>query len=300
MPEYYNLNAAIEAVSETPVIEQKQENATVEGEDVTGQPQVDAEAEVDDNGSAMDTPRPIGWTDEDWAAVPQEARAAVVSRENARQATLAQERQAALEDVGKRAALVEQAEQQAIAQAKRYADMIDNLIAQLQPTPPNQALIDENPQEFLRQQAAYEQARNAVDALTKNKGAVLAEVGQAEQALDQRWLQEETLKLQQRVPDFADPVRGPALSQSIGEYALKAGVPAEALRMASAVEVEILMKAMRWDQAEAARMQVKAKVAQAPRIAAPVKQRDSSNKAVALNAFVQAPTIENAIAALKG
>lgn len=220
---------------------------------------IEEEAEDDDPELPPIEP-PASWSADEkeaFQALPYDKQQVIANRERARTAEIRRnqneiaEKQKALE--AERAALEQEREQ--------YLSAIP------QPTPPDEALLEEDPMEYLRQQRKYENDLNA----HKQAQSELAKTHQQkqEQARLQydTWLKGEQEKLAEILPEYMDEVKGPALKKQVAEYAIKNGYTPDQLSMAGASDVNLLYKAMQYDLGKKAA--AKAKVAPVPKMQKP-------------------------------
>jgi hypothetical protein len=91
--------------------------------------------------------------------------------------------------------------------------------------------------DFEREQGVVQQLQAAKD--------------EAEQVQFSRFVEAETAKLPEMVPDLVDPKLGPERRAALGKFLIETGIPAENLKRISALETSIAYDAMRWRQAQA-------------------------------------------------
>lgn len=142
------------------------------------------------------------------------------------------------------------------------------------PTPPDEALLEEDPMEYLRQKSKYENALSEHQEAQKELHAKHVERQEQAQQQYSTWLQEEQSKLVEMIPEYADPQKGPALKEGIAEYALSSGFSKEQLAQASAGEVNLLYKAMQFDMGK--QKAAKAKTAPVPKMQKPGTRKSKS------------------------
>lgn len=127
-----------------------------------------------------------------------------------------------------------------------------------------------------------------VIAQTKLQRAVASQQTLAAQRF-QEWQKTEKTKLNELLPDLADPEKGPKLTQDILSFAKKNGYSDQQITMASASDITLIHKAMLWERGEAQRQTdaktqqaaleaAKAKAAGAPPVQRPGTQRPDASK----------------------
>ena len=265
--------------------------ATPEGE----QAEVEVEAEPIEPVVAIDPP--VSWSKEDrevFAKLDPDAQRVIAQRERARDAEVnrrLQESAANEKRLTDAQAAFEQERQQ----------LYEALTARL-PQPPDDALIDDDPVEYMRQQAQY----NREIAEYQNMASKRQQEAQRQAAEQQRILAEtmrtEAQRLNELIPDIADPVKGPQLKADIVRFATDSGIEPESLNMASATEIHILHKAMKWDAAQKAALAAKAKPV--PKVSTPGNARTTAEQAAdlrrsAIMKLDRSGSIEDALAALR-
>lgn len=202
---------------------------------------------------------PKSWPQEDRAVfskLPPEAQAIIARREGERDSILLQKGE---EIANERKGW--DAERTAIAtQRTQYEQNLQQLIQIAVPEAQAFAQIDwpklsiENPVEYVRLSAARDQLRGRI-------GAVQAELQRVQQAQNaerqqrhQAFLGEQKTRLAEKVPDFADPVKGPKLAADMRDWLQTQGFNGDEIgQVADHRLVALAVKAMRAHQAEAAR-----------------------------------------------
>lgn len=305
-----SLDSAVELLR-TPTEEQAQpeEQATPEPAEET---EIPAEAEAEPEGEeqqpleadeATEEPAspavepPAFWTKADkevFATLPPEAQQAIARNHKAGEAHVNRIQQ---EIAAERKAV---AEAQAAIEQER-AQYQQALLANF-PQPPDPSLIDTNPVEYLKQDAAYKQAIQDYQIAQMRQQEQLAQQQAQEQAERQQFEQEQKQELVKLLPEIADPVEGPKLAQAIYAYGQEIGYDTDILGEAMARDLVTLDKARRWDAAQAAAKAAKAKPL--PKVAAPgvsrsrAEQQADAHKS-ALARLERTGSIEDAVAALQ-
>jgi len=220
------------------LLNDEQPEAEAPAEESAEEPADDAEPEAEEEPAeeeaepAPAVEAPHFWSAEDKAAfakAPPEVQAAIVEHENNRN----------------RAA--EQFIQRSAEATKQYQTAAEKLNELFEAARLNEDLfgpvdweewLRTNPGEALAAQHKVQQLQAAKAEADRNAFA--------------SFLQEEGRKLPTVAPELADPVEGPKRRAELGQYLVSQGVPPEQLTAASAVELSIAYKAMKFDQAQAA------------------------------------------------
>lgn len=282
-----------------PAEEENEIPADAEAEPTDGDEQQPLE-ETDEGTEEPASPAvepPAFWTKADkevFATLPPEAQQAIARNHKAGEAHVNRIQQ---EIAAERKAL---AETQAAIEQER-AQYQQALLANF-PQPPDPSLIDTNPVEYLKQDAAYKQAIQDYQIAQMRQQEQLAQQQAQEQAERQQFEQEQKQELVKLLPEIADPVEGPKLAQAIYAYGQELGYDTETLSEALARDLVTLDKARRWDAAQAAAKAAKAKPL--PKVAAPGVSRSRAEQQAdarksALARLERTGSIEDAVAALR-
>lgn len=273
--------------------------ADAEAEPVEGDEQQPLE-ETDEGTEEPASPAvepPAFWTKADkevFATLPPEAQQAIARNHKAGEAHVNRIQQ---EIAAERKAV---AEAQAAIEQER-AQYQQALLANF-PQPPDPSLIDTNPVEYLKQDAAYKQAIQDYQIAQMRQQEQLEKQQAQEQAERQQFEQEQKQELVKLLPEIADPVEGPKLAQAIYAYGQEIGYDTDILGEAMARDLVTLDKARRWDAAQAAAKA--AKTTPLPKVAAPgvsrsrAEQQADARKSV-LARLERTGSIEDAVAALR-
>jgi len=173
------------------------------------------------------------------------------------------------------AAMRKQAEsQQAQLQAERAqaVNVLNTYITQLEgflQQAPNPALIDTNPAEYLRQQAAYQNLQTQLQQAQQQQSQLRQAMYEEERILDAHRLQEESQKLTEVIPEWKDETKARTEKEQIKNYLKELGYSEEALsRIQDHREVLLVRKAMLFDKALATAGKNKVQP-KAPRVESP-------------------------------
>jgi hypothetical protein len=255
-----------EEAKEADAVEQPQEadptpETEAEGEAVEAAPEAEVDA-VDEEPEIPAVDPPAFYTKaekEAFAALPPEQQQTI--------ARLAR-------DGEKHVAKIQQdiaTERKALADAKaaieqERAQYQEALLSNF-PQPPDPSLIETNPVEYLKQDAAYKHAVQNYQ-MAEYLRQKQAEQQQAEErAQEAERVEREAEKLKELIPEIADPVNGEKVAQELISYAKGNGFGEDVLSQADAIELHILHKAMKWDAAQKAAKAAKAKPV--PKVSAP-------------------------------
>lgn len=138
-------------------------------------------------------------------------------------ATLAEQRRAV-------EAAQQQIEQERTQAANQLDVLIDGLYKQLVGDQQQLAkLIEEDPQEYLRQQAAMQQRSAQLQQAMAQRQALQGRQSEAEQAKQREWRQAEREKLLDKLPHWADEKKAAPEQQEIAEYLSEIGYSADEL-----------------------------------------------------------------------
>jgi hypothetical protein len=203
-----------------------------------------------------------------FATLPPEAQAWV----NKRAADMAERSQAATQQA--QAAFQER---QAIqAQLQQYDQFLSTLTSKpLQPPPA--AMQQTDPLGYQDAMADYIQQRHSQEQAQQEQARIRGEHQQIQRQQYQEFTQVESRKLLELMPEFNDAKQGLALRKAVIDYAQKQGF-AELLPRASAQEIAVLTKAMRYDAGQAALKAAKPVTAPPPKAAKPGPARAPGNR----------------------
>lgn len=202
---------------------------------------------------------PVSWNGADraeFAKLTPEAQAIVVRREGERDRYVQQRTQQVAE------------ESRALAQARLqeqqdYAANLQRLLFVASPEAGKYAQIDwqrlavEQPAEYVRLSAERDGLRNRIGEL-QNELQRVQSAAQQQQAIELAKVREEQLRLlQQAMPVFTDPVKGPQMARDIGSWLHEQGFTPEEIGQVYDHRIfKVVAKAMQADRAAAARKAV--------------------------------------------
>lgn len=154
-----------------------------------------------------------------------------------------------------------------LAVIEQERNNLQNLLLARLPQPPDDALIDTNPQEYLRQQRMYERGLGELQQIVADGEARAAKQQEEIQKAEAEHRREQQEKLVELIPELTDPAKAKQVATEIISYGKAQGYDDETLNIANASDLLILHKAMKWDRAQAAAKQAKAKTV--PKVSAP-------------------------------
>lgn len=257
----------------------------------------EAEAEQEEEGEPIDPPQ--FWTAEDkalFAEMPRALQERVRAREDARNV--------AVNDAFQKASTAQKAAQAETQQLAQQRERLDRLASEAE-TQFKQAGWENVDWSAWAQQdpvAAF-QGRLAYDAQMSQVQQLKSAQQEAQSAAFKAYVAEERQNLVRVAPELANDR---TKMQSVADYLLQQGYPAEAIHGASARDLVTAWKAMRFDQATSPTTQPKPKPKAAKPAAKPVKPAASaaavSQKQVATQAastkFGRSGSVDDAVAFL--
>lgn len=256
-----------------------------------------ADDESDDDTEADDQPiqPPHSWGKEDaewFATLPRQAQEKIVSRENERDRAVSQKLNEAAE--------TRKAAEEASSKLAQYAQAFDQIAAQAQQRFADkwantdwQKLASDNPADYVRAKAEYEADQQTLQQTQQAQQA-------AEMQAHQQFLQREGERLKEIAPELTKPEN----KQALGKYLTDQGVPPESLKWASADELALAYKAMRYDQLHAQPAKPKpvekkpAPKAVKPAAEAKTKPRKAQARDSAMKRLAQTGSVDDAVAAI--
>lgn len=290
-----------EETPQTEAVEATEQDTAAEAvQESTEDAPVEEQASSDDSEEVAEAdPQPIdppsSWSKADkelFSSLPLEAQQAIAQREKARDNEIFRRQQEFAEQQK------ELSEKLAAMETERQK-YLEKLVSDA-PKPPSKELLDSDPVEYLKQQAAY------TEALQEQEKAK-AEYQQKTQEQYKAWITEEARKLSDpaspvHIPGYADKEKGAEIRKSLAKYATDLGVPAENLSRLSATEAHVLWKAQQWDKAQASAKEAKAKPI--PKVSAPGTAKSKADVAAdkrqeALRRLDKTGSLEDALALMR-
>lgn len=217
--------------------------------------------------AAPAVPMPDGWDDGMWKGLPPEVQAHINSRVQAHAQAIAAEKQAM-------ANLREQQEQftqQANAQMQQALATMQHIIEGEFAQVNWQELANSDPAMYVRLQQLYANRMGAVREVEQGIAQRVEQMRAAEKQKADAALETE---YQSSLPEikalFGAGFEGKRFVKDMADYMTANGVPREAVNgMSKGYELKFVAKAMLFDRMQQARASAAAKVAEAPKVAAP-------------------------------
>lgn len=237
--------------------------------DPTGEEEGQSEPQ-DDKPAAIEPPR--SWSDEDkaeFAKLPPAAQRVIAQRESERDRAFTQKAEEVANE--RKAAAAER--EATLKAAAEYKQNLEKLYTLAVPDAAEFAKLADPvwaaqyPAEAVTLQAKFNAAQQRIGAIQAEHAKVTQQLQQEQERRQGEFLATERQKLVERVPDFADPEKGRALTGELSNFLQQKGFSAN--EIGSVVDhrvVALAVNAMRLEQAEAAR-----KTAEATRKAAEAK-----------------------------
>lgn len=199
-----------------------------------------------------------------FAKLPAELKSWVGTREASRQADYTRKTQA----IAEQSRELNQSVQQTLERMHQY-DAVLAKFGDSEIEPPPKSLEFEDPLRYDELAREYVEALQIREAANKAREDVERDRTQYQAYALQQWMAEQDSLLVQAEPMFADPKRGPKLRDELFDYAEQQGFEAHAIKVMSAKEAQILLKAKRYDDAIARRKSAPALKAKPPKTATP-------------------------------
>lgn len=192
-------------------------------------------------------------------------------------------------------AQVSQERQQAIQVLQTYQQQLSQMI---QPNVDWNALLQNDPAEYLRQRHEYEQKANEFSRAQQMQAQLQVQAQQEQTQHFQQYVQSESQRLAQALPDFADATKGKAAKEALKAYLTDQGFDDTAISsVADHRMVVIADKARRYDALIKNAAQTNKRVQQVPaRVERPgsAESRAPDNRSSASQAFNKSGSIDDA------
>jgi hypothetical protein len=242
----------------------------------------DDEVEPDDS-SAIEPPQ--HW-DEDRKAqfrqMPKEAQEFVLERNRETDQAFTRK----TEELAQHRKAYEQELQGLQQERQRYAQYLDQLSQELQQgtqqEPDWQRLYQEDPDEYNRQRWEWQDRKERQQAVEAEKQRVAEQQRREQQERLQQHLQQEQSRLIERLPQWQDRATAQREKSQVMEYAKSRGYTDDELARAyDSRAVEMMYKAMKWDNLQQSKPATTKKVNKAPKMAksgTPATGKDSAKR----------------------
>lgn len=159
---------------------------------------------------------------------------------------------------------------EALTGAMQQYDAILSNVMGTKIEPPDLALRENDPFAYDQQMAHYVQAKHRQEVAAEERKKNHAAFTELQKQQRQEWLAQESTRLREIAPELAESSsKGRALFQSVVDYGAKAGYSEQQIANAGALDLSILMKAMRYDAAQKAKAEVRPVAQPAPKVAKP-------------------------------
>lgn len=297
--------AEIAAESAPPVVEQAEtaaEHAEPDENDAAAPEEAAADHEASEEDVTAEDAEPEAEPDEATEQPAIEAPSGMSDADKANFAKLTPEMQAWISKTKHEADAAFTRKSQEVAEVRKTADAklqalagamekYDAILAGFTDTqlePPDPALLHSDPFAYEEQKAAYEQAkhRQELAKTERERNAKAHEEIMSRQRSE--WIAEQAEKLKELAPDLADTSeKGQRLKASVANYALQNGYTKEQLQGASALDVTVLLKAMRYDAAQKAKSAARPVAKPAPKVSKPGPSRAAGGRPTNLAKAVQ-------------
>lgn len=190
---------------------------------------------------------------------------------------------------------ISQERQQAIQVLQQYQQQLSQMI---QPNVDWNALLQNDPAEYLRQRHEYEQKASEFSRAQQMQAQLQVQAQQEQAQHFQQYVKSESERLAQALPDFADPTKGKAAKEALKSYLTEAGFDDAAIAsVADHRMVVIADKARRYDALIKNAAQTQKRVQQVPaRVERPgsAESRAPDGRSTASQAFRKSGSIDDA------
>lgn len=237
-----------------------------DGQEIDGDTlELEVEAETPNDRRTIEPPAGMSAADRAfWETLPPEAQSFLVAQESRRTADYTRKTSEVATERKKAA----DARATYEARANEQMQLLGHL-ANAELVPPDPAKAEEDPFQYAKELGQYNQALHEQKRAQREFDRLAHEHDTRQREARKAFVEEQTELLRKEVPALFDPEKGPALANRVTKFALDMGVPAERMKMVTALEMKLLHKAMLYDAAVSkAKAQAKGQ-APATRTAAP-------------------------------
>lgn len=256
-----------------------------DAEDIADAEEVDAAAEESETAEEYEDSDAEDAVEEQTYAVKVDGREQSVTLDELRRGYAGQkyiqQRMEEVADGRKEVESLYQRLQQETQQVAALRQQLETGMFMPRPTPPDKSLRESDPIGYTMAKDQFEDDLAAWQAQMQQLGAVDQRQQEQERQALAYQLQHEMAKLQQAIPEFADPVKGAELKTALVETGAAYGyAPEEIGAVVDSRAVQILHDAMRYRQMTTARGQAEAKVKSSRPVTKPgVKRSGAQGKA---------------------
>lgn len=238
---------------------------------------------------------PFGMSEEDrqrFAQLTPEVQAWVTQREVQREADYTRKTQEAA-TLAKAAS----AERQKLGSQLQQYDAFLNSITSQRIEPPDPAMQMTDPDGYQQALGNYVTAKHRQEQAAAEQSRVASERRQIEDQGYREFVQTESSKLIEIMPEFGDPKKAPELRKAVIAYAEQNGF-AEALGRATAAEIKVLTQSMRYEAAQKAAKSAPVVAPSAPRSTKPGPAKAAGSRTSGFASAVSNLTASGSRAAL--
>jgi hypothetical protein len=175
--------------------------------------------------------------------------------------------------------------QEADAAKAQFAAALNHLVPQLHAAIAGEFSDIRSPADLARLQqvdpARYNRlilAQNNLAQAEQQRVGLAAQENQAALMRQAEWSHTQIRQLGEFLPELHDADKGPLLARKIGLFAQKSGYTPQQMTAASATDIAMLHRAMRYDDLQGAQAQAKAKAARAPKVSEPGTRAQGGGK----------------------
>jgi hypothetical protein len=279
MDEIFNEEENTEETSDE-ITEETQEEEITEAEQVEPEEQaIEEEAEETQEEELEEAIQaPVSWSSEHkdiFAKLPPEAQEVIHLRESQRDKAF-QDKSTEIAEMRK----ATEADLQRIEQERQaYVQTLDMLAQQSLPPKPNMELLNPqsssyNPEQYHIEKAQHEQGLEYQQGLRQEQARVAQEQQAVQNQRFTEYVQEQDRILTEQMPEWSVP----ETKKNIVDYASKQGYQPEQLKQASALDIQLLNKAMKYDKLMAEKPAVQQKVKTVPKVTKPGSVTSKNSK----------------------
>jgi hypothetical protein len=251
-------------------------------EELPDEPDEAADEADDSDHQGIDPPN--SWSNADkelFRSLPPEAQAVIAKRESDQNRAFTQKTQ----ELAQHRRAVDSTLEALGAERQRYAENLEQLLFVAAPEVQQfqqvdwQRLATEHPAEYVKMQEARERARGRIGVLQQELQGVRAQIQQQEAQQFAVRKQQEAQLLVEKLPDFADPDKGPKKIADMRQFLQRHGFAPQEISQAVDHRMLVLVDmAQRWERSQTVRQQAASKQnGRAPSVQRPGSARQGSD-----------------------
>lgn len=244
----------------------------------------DQAADEADDSDHQGIDPPNSWTkaeQEVWRSLPPEAQAVLARRESDQNRAFTQKTQ----ELAQHRKAVESTLEALGAERQRYQENLEQLMFVAAPEVQRFQQVDwarlaqEQPAEYVRMQQARDEARGRFAVLQQQLEGVKAQIQQQEAQQFAVRKQQEAAALVEKLPDFADPDKGPKAIADMRQFLGRHGFAPQEISQAVDHRMLVLVDmAQKWERSQTVRRQAESKQnGKAPSVQRPGSARQGSD-----------------------